>query len=234
MGEAALSFSKEDSPAAIIAFVGLTFEARIAAGPGVIVVCRGTEHALKHAVDQAAKMGARRIISFGVAGGLASHLRPGDTIVASSIFDGLTQRSTDRVWSQTILKLIPGALHAPIVGVDTAITDPAAKRRIYLETGAAAVDMESHLVSRLGSAHELKFAAVRVVVDPADRLVPQAALAGMRPDGSTSVTEIMRGLISQPSQLPGLLQVARNAYTARTALSRHRKALGPGFGVSEN
>ncbi len=237
MGEATLLFLDENSPKArchVVALVGLTFEARIATGPGVIVICRGTRQGLEQSFDQAVKLGVRGIISFGVAGGLAPHLRPGDTIVASSIGDGLTQRLPDRVWSQTVLKLIPGALHAPIVGVDTPVTDPAVKQRLHLDTGAVAVDMESHLVSRLGSDHELKFAAIRVVIDPADRRVPKAALAGMRLDGSASVTEMMRELISQPSQIPDLLQIARDAYTARAALSRHRKALGPGFGFGEN
>ena len=54
------------------------------------------------------------------------------------------------------------------------------------------VDMESHHVARLAPAHGLSFAAVRVVIDPAHRAVPEAALAGMLPSGGTSVTAVMR------------------------------------------
>jgi hopanoid-associated phosphorylase len=215
----------------VIALVGLAFEARIAAGPGVFVICRDSESGVAASIDQALARGCRSIISFGVAGGLAPHLRPGHWVVASSIVDNQQIRPTDRVWSEKILEMIPGAVHMPIAGVDSAIVDPAAKRRMHIETGAGAVDMESHLVARHAATHGLSFAAVRVVIDPAHRVVPQAALAGMRPDGGTSVKAVMRELIAGPSQLSGLLRVAHDAYAARRSLLRARQLLGPDFGV---
>jgi hopanoid-associated phosphorylase len=215
----------------VIALVGLAFEARIAAGPGVIVVCRNTEKEVAASLGFAIKSGCRGYISFGVAGGLAPHLRPGDWIVASSIIDAQHVRPTDQVWSKKMLEMIPGASHAPIVGVDAAITDPKAKRKIHVKTGAAAVDMESHHVARLASTHGLSFAAVRVVIDPAHRVVPAAALAGMRACGGTSVTAVLRELIARPSQLLGLLRIATDAYAARSGLLRVRRMLGPGFGL---
>jgi adenosylhomocysteine nucleosidase len=214
----------------VIALVGLAFEARIASGPGVVVICRNTESEVASSLNHAIKRGSRSIISFGVAGGLAPHLRPGNWIVASSIIDAQQIRPTDRVWSEKILEMIPGAEHRPIAGVDYAVADPEAKRRMHVETGAATVDMESHLVARLASAHGLSFAAVRAVIDPAHRVVPEAALAGMRPDGGTSIIAVMRELIAGPSQLAGLLRVAFDAYAARRALLRARRLLGPDFG----
>lgn len=214
----------------VIALVGLAFEARIAAGPGVLVICRDSESGVAASIDHAFKKGCRSIISFGVAGGLAPHLRPGNWVVASSIIDAQEVRPTDRIWSEKILEMIPGAEHKPIVGVDTAVIDPMAKRRMHAKTGTAAVDMESHLVARLASTHGLSFAAIRVVIDPADRVVPVAALAGMRPGGGTSVTAVMRELIAGPSQLSGLLRIALDAYAARRALLRARRLLGPDFG----
>lgn len=214
----------------VIALVGLAFEARIAAGPGVFVICRDTESGVAASIGHAVKRGGRSIISFGVAGGLAPHLRPGNWVVASSIIDTSQIRPTDRVWSEKILEMIPGAEHMPIAGVNSAIADPEAKRRMHVETGAAAVDMESHLVARLAATHGLSFAAVRVVIDPAHRVVPVAALAGMRPDGGTNIAAVLRELIAGPSQLSGLLRVAFDAYAARRALLRARRLLGPDFG----
>jgi hopanoid-associated phosphorylase len=222
-----------DAPADrfVIALVGMAFEARIASGPGVVVICRNMQSELAASLDQAVKRGCRSIISFGVAGGLAPHLRPGSWVVASSIIDAQQNRPTDRSWSEAILKMIPGAEHRPIAGVDYAVAAPEAKRRMYVETGAATVDMESHLVARLASTHGLSFTAIRVVIDPAHREVPGAALAGMRPDGGTSVLAVMRELIAGPSQLSGLLRVAYDAYAARRALLRARRLLGPNFGL---
>jgi hopanoid-associated phosphorylase len=215
----------------VIALVGLAFEARIASGPGVVVICRNTESEVAASLNQALKRGCRSIISFGVAGGLAPHLRPGNWVVASAIIDAQHTRPTDPDWSEKILTMIPGAEHKPITGVDYAVAAPDAKRRMHAETGAATVDMESHLVARLASAHGLSFAAVRVVIDPAHRAVPEAALAGMRPDGGTSITAVMRELIAGPSQLSGLLRLAYDGYAARRALRRARRLLGPNFGL---
>lgn len=213
----------------IIALVGLAFEARIASGPGVAVICRNSERALSASIEQALARGCRGIISFGVAGGLAPHLRPGNWVVASAIVDRQETRHTDRAWSEKILALIPSAEHEPIVGVDYAVATTEAKRRMHAETGAATVDMESHLVARLASKYGLNFAAVRVVIDPAHRAVPGAALAGMRPDGGTSVGGVLRELIASPSQLTGLLRLARDGYKARRALLHVRRLLGPDF-----
>ena len=127
----------------VIAFVGLAFEARIAAGPGVLVVCRTAGSELETVADAAVRQGYRGMISFGVAGGLASHLRAGDWVVASAIHEAKTVRETDATWSRKLFGKIKGAIHAPILGVDVPIADPAEKRELYRTTGAVAVDMES-------------------------------------------------------------------------------------------
>ena len=227
---AGLSATRASPDRFVIALVGLAFEARIASGPGVVVICRSTESDVAVSLKDAVKNGCRSIISFGVAGGLAPHLVPGDWIVASSVIDAQHTHPTDKVWSEKMLKMISGARHAPIVGADAAVAHPDAKRRMHVESGAAVVDMELHLVARFASANGLSFAAVRVVIDPAHRAVPAAALSGMRPDGGTSAIAVMLDLIARPSQLPDLLRVTVDAYAARRALLRASRMLGPGFG----
>jgi adenosylhomocysteine nucleosidase len=218
----------------VIAFVGLAFEARIAAAPGVLVVCRTAGSELETIADSAVRQGYRGMISFGVAGGLASHLRAGDWVVASSIRESQTVRATDAVWSRKLLGMIAGAIHAPIVGVDTPVAEPAKKRELYRTTGAAAVDMESHTVARLAAEHKLSFAAVRVIVDPAHRKVPPAARIGMRPDGRANVGAVMRDLLVRPSQLSLLARITIDAFAARTAMMRVRRRLGPHFGLLDH
>jgi hypothetical protein len=141
------------SQRSVIALVGLAFEARIAAGPGVLVVCRGRETAdlLRLAIGA----GCRSIISFGVAGGLAPDLLPGDCVVASAIVDYPAVRPTDPLWSRKLAEMVPDARHGPIVGVNSVVSDPADKRKLHAFTRAVAVDMESHLVARLADAARL-------------------------------------------------------------------------------
>ena len=218
----------------VIAFVGLAFEARIAAAPGVQVVCRTAGSELESVADSAVRQGYRGMISFGVAGGLASHLRAGDWVVASSIRESQTVRATDAVWSRKLLGMIGDAIHAPIVGVDVPVAEPAKKRELHRTTGAAAVDMESHMVARVAAEHKLAFAAVRVVVDPAHRTVPPAALIDMRPDGRPNVSAVLRDLVARPSQLSPLARIAVDAFAARAAMNRVRRRLGPHFGLMDH
>jgi adenosylhomocysteine nucleosidase len=224
-------FAAENHRRIVIAFVGMAFEARIAAGPGVQVVCRTAGHQLASVMQNAVLQGYRGVISFGVAGGLTSGLRAGDWVVASAVLESQNVRTTDAAWSSKLLRMIGGAVHAPIVGVDTAIAEPAKKRELHTVTGAAAVDMESHVVARLAAAHRLAFASVRVIVDPVDRALPPVALMGMRPDGRADVSGMLRDLMVRPSQLPPLARVAVDAFAARAAMQRVRRLLGPHFGL---
>jgi hypothetical protein len=130
--------------------------------------------------------------------------------------------------------MVAGAIHAPIVGVDTPIAEPAKKRELHRTTGAAAVDMESHVVARVAAAHKLAFAALRVVVDPAHRTVPPAALIGMRPDGRANVSAVLRDLMARPSQLTPLARIAVDALAARSAMARVRRQVGPHFGLLDH
>jgi adenosylhomocysteine nucleosidase len=220
----------------VIVFVGLAFEARIAAGPGVHVVCRSASGShLETVAATAVRQGYRGMISFGVAGGLASHLRAGDWVVASAVRESHTVRATDAVWSRKLLGIIGrSAIHAPIIGVDAPVAEPARKRELYKTTGAAAVDMESHLVARVAAEHKLAFAAARVVVDPAHRAVPPAALIGMRPDGRTNVWAVVRDLVTKPSQVRPVARIAVDAFAARASMTRVRRRLGPHFGLIDH
>jgi adenosylhomocysteine nucleosidase len=218
-------------PCSVVALVGLAFEARIAAGPGVLVICRGPEIAdtLRLAFDA----GCRSIISFGVAGGLAPDLRPGDWIVASEVIDAQTSRPTHTVWSRNLLETIPEVRYGRVVGVPAPVADPLAKQDLHARTGAIAVDMESHIVAEFAAAHGMSFAVARVIVDPAHRRVPDAALIGLRPGGGTNLTAILREVLAKPAQVLPLLRIAGDAYAARSALLRLRRLLGPGFGIAD-
>lgn len=220
----------EQFPAAsVIALVGLAFEARIAAGPGVLVICQGTSRQRNELLQLAVSKGCRSIISFGVAGGLASDLLPGDCVVASGIVDSQALRPTDPIWSRRLLEVIPDVRYGAIVGVNAVVASPAHKRRLHAATGAVAVDMESHLVARLAAAHGLAFAAVRVVIDPVHRPLPRAVALAMSQDGSTDVSALLRYACARPSQLSALMRLAIDAYAARATLVRLRRVLGPHF-----
>ena len=217
----------------MIVVVGLAFEARIAAGPGIRVICGGDGRDLVDSLHRSIALGRCGLMSFGVAGGLASELRPGTCVVASEIVDGDERLPTDRAWSQRLLRAHPDAVHGAMAGVSAAVAEPGAKRALHAATGAVAVDMESHLVARVAAAHGLPMVAVRVVTDPAERTLPPSALAGVRADGTTDVAAVMRSILRRPQDIPALVRVALDTRTARAELLRGRKLLGSGLGVPD-
>lgn len=214
----------------IMAVTGLAFEARIAAGPGVNVVCSGDGRQFANSLQCAVEKGCRGIISFGIAGGLSPTLRPGDWVVASAIVCDSERFPTDPHWSQMLLKAHPDAVHGPVAGVNTPVALPSEKVALRAETGAVAVDTESHVAARLAAKHDLPFAAFRVIADAANRRLPAATLNVILADGTADVRAVLRSLARDPIQLPGLIGTALDARRARAALLRSRRLLGPGLG----
>jgi adenosylhomocysteine nucleosidase len=217
----------------LIIVVGLAFEARIAAGRGVSVICSGDGRNLASAVASAIvqarnnREDCRGVVSFGVAGGLAPDLLPGTCVVGSSILAGTVRTMTDQEWSHELRLAIPDAVYGVLAGVAAPIAHPEAKRALYERTGAIAVDMESHVVARVAADYGMPMAAVRVITDPARRALPQAALAAMRANGTTDVVAMIRSVMKRPCELSGLARTALDAWAARAALVRGRKMLGP-------
>ena len=111
-------------------------------------------------------------------------------------------------------------------GVDAPVVEPGDKRRLRDATSSIAVDMESHIAAKIAARHNVPFAACRVIIDPAERTLPPAALVGMRPDGRPDVFAVIRSLCQQPRQVFALLRVVADARAARTALFRGRRRLG--------
>jgi adenosylhomocysteine nucleosidase len=220
----------------VVVATGLQFEARLAHSGNATKACcgRGTQMAV--ALATATGKGCAGILSFGIAGGLNPQLRAGAVIVASSVIgaNGVKMAlPADERWSQTLVRALPQAMHAPVLGVDAAVTEPADKLKLFRQTGAAAADMESHIAAAVAASHGLPFAVLRVVSDPASQRIPQVALAGMREDGSTDAMGVLRTLMQTPGDLFDLPGVAFNAYVAKAVLVRARRDLGAGFGLAD-
>lgn len=216
--------------AALVVVCGLLAEARIAAAPGVRVIAGG-DHAKLAGEIAAAAPSARALISFGVAGGLAPGLKPGAVGVAGAIIapDG-TRFATDPLWAAAIATKL-GVPLAIFAGVDAPLVDVVGKAKLRRRTGAAMVDMESHVVARAAVRHGLRLAAIRVVTDPAERSLPHAATVGMRADGKVDLAAIVLSLGRNPGQLPSLIRTGLDARAAFAALLGSRKLLGPGFAL---
>jgi adenosylhomocysteine nucleosidase len=217
----------------VIAVTGLKFEARIAAGEGVSVICAGDRQQLRGELREALKARCSGIISFGLAGGLDPELESGRWIVAKTIIAGDVRFETDRRWSSELMQCLPSGMAAKIAGSDAPLADVQAKTALRQSSGAAAVDMESHLAAEIAQAYGVPFAAFRVIIDPADRALPPASLMAQRSDGSLDITRVAGGVLRAPAQVPALLRLALDARRARASLARGRRLLGAGLGFPD-
>ena len=57
---------------------------------------------------------------------------------------------TNQIWSQQLLQTFPDAVSGMLLGVSAPVCDPGDKRALHVNTGAIAVDMESHVVAAVG------------------------------------------------------------------------------------
>jgi adenosylhomocysteine nucleosidase len=213
----------------IAAGTSLALEGRIATGAGIFVICSQGER-LAAALESAVARGACGIISFGVAGGLVPGQAPGDWVVATGVIAAQRFSPTDPAWSRSLRERLPNAVHADNLGMDDVAADPERKQLLYAETGAVAIDMESHIAAKVAAACRIPCAASRVIIDPAGRTLPPAALVGLRSDGAPDVEALFRSVLQQPSRLPALLRIVLDAKIAGAALRRGRRTLGAGLG----
>jgi hopanoid-associated phosphorylase len=216
----------------LIAVVGLAFEARIAAGPGIRVISRGHDEELAVSLARAFREDARGVVSFGVAGGLSPNLAPGTCVIGSAIVSGtdrMNRVSTHDDWSENLLDAMPGAVCGPLYGSPRPVTTPRAKAALYKITGAIAVDMESHIVASVAAAHGLPMAAIRVITDPAARALPPSVLAALRPKGAVDIAALIWSVLNRPCDLPTIIRLALDAHAARLTLLRARKLLESSF-----
>jgi adenosylhomocysteine nucleosidase len=226
-----------------IAVTGLAFEARIVAGPGVTVICGGGQLQLRRSLEATIRQGCRGVLSFGIAGGLAPHLRPGSCIVARNIVTETARYESNFAWAQSLINMLRGAnsgrfarhdvSFGDIAGSDVPLACTGAKRALHEKTGAIAVDMESHVAARIAAEHRVPFAAFRVVTDPSHRALPPAALVATRAEGTLDIPAVIVSLLRHPKQVPTLVRVALDSWTARQALVPSRRFLGPNLGLPD-
>ena len=224
----------EDKPRIAIV-VGMKSEARIIGGADGMVVVGGGSAARVEAglarLHEAAPL--RGILSFGVAGGLAPGLRPGDLVAPEAVLSGSASYACHPGWTRHLARSAAKAGQGPLLGVDEPIDAPQRKRRLHRETGAVAVDMESHGAARFAQARGLPFTVFRAISDPQQRAIPPAALAGFKPDGSTDAFAVLAALARSPMQTAALIRTALDAREALAALLGGRRRLGRLFGFDQ-
>ncbi len=223
-------------PRPILIVTGLVQEARIAAGPGMAVICSSSDpNQLRALLTTLDPTSIRGVISFGVAGGLDPSLKSGDIVVATEVMAGDTRwlaglsLTEDQIASIALgrRRVVRGLL----AGVEEVVAASACKAALHSETGAAAVDMESHIAAAYAAEASIPFAALRVISDPAHRALPVVARKAIKPNGDLDLVRIMGSVVRNPRSLRALVSTGIDFNRALRSLRGCRGFLPGGEGL---
>jgi adenosylhomocysteine nucleosidase len=223
-------------PRPVLIVTGLAQEARIASGPGMTVICSSSDpnqlRALLTVVDPSS---VRGVISFGVAGGLDPSLRSGDVVVATEVTAGDTRWLAGSALNEEVIARVAlgrrRVVKGVLAGVEEVVSGRSCKAALHLETGAAAVDMESHIAADYATAAGLPFAALRVISDPANRALPALARSVIKPNGEIDLRKVLGGLVRNPRTLHALVSTGIDFNRALRSLRGCRSFLLGGEGL---
>lgn len=179
--------------------------------------------------------GVSALMAFGTAGGLDPTLEAGSLVLPTEIIaaDGSrwARTATAGAWRERLSARLgaerpvaAGCVLTSALPVETV----SEKARLFRDTGAVAVDMESAAVARIAAEHRMPFVCVRVVVDTATDVLPRAVAAASRA-GSLRMGRLLWGLARSPVEVGGLLKLAARYRIALRVLRSVARggALGP-------
>ena len=224
-------------PRPILIVTGLVQEARIAAGPGMAVICSSSDpqqlRALLSVFDPST---IRGVISFGVAGGLDPSLKSGDVVVATEVMAGDGRwlaglALNEELFATTVALGRRRVVRGSLAGAEVVVQGQSCKAALHMETGAVAVDMESHIAAAYAAEAGLPFAALRVIADPAGRALPELARTAIKPDGKIDLRTILRGIVRNPRTLHALVSTGIDFNRALKSLRGCRGFLLGGDGL---
>jgi len=148
--------------------------------------------------------GHSRIILAGLAGALDPALNIGDVIIDAA---------DDRQWPN--LPYRRGAIHSS----DHLVATAAGKRRVFEQTGAAAVDMESAIVRQRAAAVGAAVLSIRAINDAADESLPPDLVDWIDPMGRVRPASVASGVARRPWEIGRMVRLARHCRCACRAMA---------------
>jgi len=205
-------------------------------GSAVLACCGiGGERAHEAAEDLVAR-GVVGLISWGISGGLAPELNPGDLLLPTEVRNesGATW-ACEPSWQAHIERRLRRGLSVHVgtqFSCDQVVSAPAEKQRLFL-TGAQGVDMESAAVAAVASSAELPFIAIRAVCDPSDCAIPRSAVMAVGPDGRFKLGSFLFSMLIRPADLRGLMRLRSGLRSALGSLAEAVRLNGGLEGMAE-
>jgi adenosylhomocysteine nucleosidase len=188
----------------------------------------GEENA-SSATDWLISEGVSAIAAMGLCGGLDPSLRTGDLVVASDLlrFDGgerAERWTTDADFVRHARAILTSAgltvRSGAVVTTRSALFTAGEKGRVFRQTGALAVDMESAAVARAAVSANLPVCGLRAICDPGGKTVPGEFFDCVDHRGLIRYGALFHHLAMRPSLLRALVPLAEKYAAALRSLKR--------------
>ena len=140
------------------------------------------------------------VVSAGACGALAPALAVGALVVPTVVLQGAGER-----WPTATLPWLSGA--GALLTVGEVVESAAQKARLWMETGALAVDMESAVIMAWARGRNVPAAVVRGVSDDAERGIPAALAAAVSEDGRVRPLRAVTAALTRATALGDLLEL---------------------------
>lgn len=166
--------------------------------------------------------GACALLSWGTAGALDPELASGTLLLPEKVLDCRNQSyRIDLDWRQRLICNLPEGLPLHRGWLQEApgpVATVEAKRQLYEQSHAMAVDMESAALGRFAQQNNMPFMAVRAVTDTANTIIPQTITRSIDARGRLHLSRVLFHVCRRPSDWPALLGLANDFRAARTTL----------------
>ena len=188
----------------------------------------GAERA-EFAAQKACDEGANLLISFGSAGGLAPNLASGDLVVSTnsipaptkalgSTANSAAKEEPDHLESVIAALSVLSPNSGSIYSSNSILNELQQKQAAYLSTNALAVDMESSAIHQVCVKNNCQFLAVRVVLDDAYSVMPQALVSACDDYGHVEIWKMAQTILCKPGIWPMLIPLGRAQSKVRQIL----------------
>jgi len=175
--------------------------------------------------------GAELLLSLGVSGALSPGLGSGDVVLAGGVI--LEGGGGFHAARKDLLDLAAGALkragvvftRGPLVSTTGAVLTAGAKARLFRESGALAVDMESGAVAALAAREGVPFLVMRAVCDTAEQGISEDLYDCLDDEGGLMTGRLLGRCLKRPSLLKEMVHLKKSFDSATSSLGRAWRAL---------
>ncbi|MGN6313223.1 MAG: phosphorylase family protein [Rhodanobacteraceae bacterium] len=183
----------------------------------------------ERAADAARKLverGARALLSWGVAGGLANDLVPGDLLLPERVISDGEEWITDRALRARVQQVlgVRARERDTLFCSRVPVTSVEAKRALA-GRGMLAVDMESAGVATIARRAGVPFVAVKAICDPVSREIPDMMLHLLDSNGGVRWRAMPGVLRAGPRAWRDLNGLRKDMAAARGSLWRAARVL---------